>query len=97
MQNPSNIEERKKPVILCVDDESIFLENITIQLKETFGSEYEIISSKRSDLALEIVADCNLRGVEIPIIICDQIMPIMHGDELFIRIHETNPDRKSVV
>ena len=95
MQNSSSMVERKKPVILCVDDESIFLENITIQLKETFGSEYEIISSKRSDLALEIVADCNLRGVEIPIIICDQIMPVMRGDELFIRIHETNPETRN--
>lgn len=46
-------------------------------------------------LLLEIVADCNLRGVEIPIIICDQIMPIMRGDELFIRIHETNPETRN--
>ena len=90
-----SMEERIKPVILCVDDESIFLESIENKLKETFGNEYSVITSKRSDLALEIVNDCNQKGIEIPIIICDQLMPNLRGDEFFIQVQKTNPDTRN--
>lgn len=89
------MEERIKPVILCIDDESIFLESIENKLKETFGNEYSVITSKRSDLALEIVKDCNQKGIEIPIIICDQLMPNLRGDEFFIQVQKTNPDTRN--
>ena len=90
-----SMEERIKPVILCIDDESIFLESIENKLKETFGNEYSVITSKRSDLALEIVKDCNQKGIEIPIIICDQLMPNLRGDEFFIQVQKTNPDTRN--
>jgi response regulator RpfG family c-di-GMP phosphodiesterase len=89
------MEERIKPVILCIDDESIFLESIENKLKETFGNEYSVITSKRSDLALEILKDCNQKGIEIPIIICDQLMPNLRGDEFFIQVQKTNPDTRN--
>jgi|JI9StandDraft_1071089.scaffolds.fasta_scaffold00333_28 EAL domain-containing protein (putative c-di-GMP-specific phosphodiesterase class I)/DNA-binding NarL/FixJ family response regulator len=90
-----SMEERIKPVILCIDDESIFLESIENKLKETFGNEYSVITSKRSDLALEILKDCNQKGIEIPIIICDQLMPNLRGDEFFIQVQKTNPDTRN--
>lgn len=89
------IEERVKPAILCIAEESIFLESVENQLKETFGKEYSIITSNRSDLALDLVKDYNQRGIEIQIIICDQLMPALKGDEFFIQVQKTNPDTRN--
>ena len=37
-----NTEDRQKPIILCVDDESIILQSLSHQLKREFGKEYDI-------------------------------------------------------
>ena len=76
-----------KPVILCVDDEKIILSSLKEQLKRHFGSLYHIETVESGEEALEVVGEFAERNVELPIVVADQIMPGMKGDELLRAIH----------
>ena len=81
----------KKPAIICVDDEKIVIVSLKEQLKREFGSDFIIETAESGDEALEIFDDLSSEKVEVQLIISDQIMPGMKGDELLIQIHERNP------
>ncbi|MCB1176411.1 MAG: EAL domain-containing protein, partial [Leptospiraceae bacterium] len=86
------IESSKgKPVIICVDDEEMILSSLRFQVKKFFQDYFHIEIAHNAEIALEIIEECNQNGIELPLIISDQIMPGMKGDELLIAIHETNP------
>lgn len=76
-----------KPVILCVDDEKIILSSLKEQLKRHFGNLYHIETVESGEEALEVVGEFAERNAELPIVIADQIMPGMKGDELLRAIH----------
>lgn len=80
-----------KSAILCVDDEPIVLESLKEQLKRSFGSSYYIEIAESGEEALLVIEELEEDGIEINVIISDQIMPIMQGDELLIKIHEQYP------
>lgn len=80
-----------KPVIVCVDDERIVLTSLRNQLKRQLGGEYTIELATNGAEALEIFQELKTEGVNIPLIICDQIMPEMKGDELLAHIHSDYP------
>ena len=77
--------------IVCVDDEPFVLESIKEQLKRRLGDVYYIEVAESGEEALEIVADLQAEKIEIPLIISDQIMPGMRGDELLIQLHIQYP------
>ncbi|MBP7282235.1 MAG: EAL domain-containing protein [Leptospiraceae bacterium] len=92
-----NTEDRQKPIILCVDDESIILQSLSHQLKREFGKEYDIELIETPEVALEFISDCNLKQIDIPVIICDQSMPVMHGDDFLALAHKTNPSIRKIM
>lgn len=77
--------------ILCVDDQEYVLESIAEQLKRFLGDEYEIETAQSGREALEILAEFQDEGIEIALVIADQIMPGMKGDELLTKIHLKHP------
>ncbi|HEY9848754.1 MAG TPA: response regulator [Leptolyngbyaceae cyanobacterium] len=77
--------------ILCVDDEPVILNSLTQQLKRNLGNDYEIEAAQSGLEALEIIEEVLSDGMEIALIISDQIMPGMKGDELLIAIHNRYP------
>ncbi|MDY0092500.1 MAG: response regulator [Candidatus Vecturithrix sp.] len=81
----------KNPVILCVDDEKVILTSLMDQLMHHLGHEYTIEVAESGEEALEVLNDLLEEGIEVPLIISDQIMPGMKGDELLIQIHERYP------
>lgn len=91
----SNLNE--KPVILCVDDELIILSSLGQQLKKKYGREFSIEAVDSAEMALEIVHKCNEENIDIPVVICDRLMPTMSGDDLLIQIHKTNPDTRKIL
>src|SRR5919199_5726716 len=78
-------------LILCVDDETVILDSLTEQLKRILGNNYEIEAAESGEEALEILEELQEDGLEIALIISDQIMPGMKGDELLIKIHAQYP------
>ncbi|MCP4112511.1 MAG: response regulator [Desulfobacteraceae bacterium] len=81
-----------KPVILCVDDENFILTSLRDQLTHHLGNEYTIEIAESGEEALELLEELLEEGIEIPLIISDQIMPGIKGDELLIKIHGRYPN-----
>lgn len=86
-----------KPIILCVDDEEMILSSLRFQVKKFFQDFFHVETAHNADVALEIVKECNERQVEFPLVISDQIMPGMKGDELLIQINKTNPKTMKIM
>ncbi|MBF0396361.1 MAG: response regulator [Desulfobacterales bacterium] len=80
-----------KPVILCVDDELSILSSLRDQLIYYLGNAYNIEIAESAEEALELLEELSCDKIDVPIIISDQIMPGMKGDELLIKIHSNYP------
>jgi two-component system sensor histidine kinase ChiS len=80
-----------KPVILCIDDERIILTSLKEQLRRRFQSQYLIETVESGEEALEILEEFMEDAIDMPVVIADQIMPGMKGDELLREIHTVSP------
>jgi len=80
-----------KPIIVCVDDERVVLISLRDQLTHHLENNYDIELAESGEEALEIFEEFQAEGLEIPLIISDQIMPDMKGDDLLIQIHSKYP------
>jgi len=80
-----------KPSILCVDDEVTLLESLREQMKRVFSAEYNVEIAESAEMGMEILEEFIEDGIEVPLIISDQIMPGMKGDEFLIKIHQKLP------
>ncbi len=80
-----------KPVIACVDDERMVLDSLREQLISFLGDDYIIEVAESGEEALELFEELESDKIEVPLIISDQIMPGMNGDELLIQIHHHYP------
>lgn len=81
----------KKPVIVCVDDEKFILDSLARQLQRKFGSAYDYEFAESAEEALEIVNDLLKTGHQVIMVISDQIMPGMSGDQFLTSLHRTSP------
>jgi len=80
-----------KSVILCVDDETMILKSLKVQLKEEFGSEYSYETAENAVDAEELIDEMVEEGCKILVIVSDWLMPGVKGDEFLIRIHKKYP------
>jgi signal transduction histidine kinase len=87
----------KRPVILCIDDESVVLETLLDQLQQKLGNAYEIETAESGEEALELLNELNNEGVDVPIAIVDYLMPGMPGDEVMKQIHLKSPDTLTIL
>jgi two-component system, sensor histidine kinase and response regulator len=87
----------KKPAILCVDDDKVILFSLKQQLKRHFQTDYCIEIAESGEEALEMVEEFLEDGIELPIVISDQIMPGMKGHELLQHIHALLPKTFSIL
>lgn len=86
----------ERQVILCVDDEAIVLESLDLELGGRFpGVQLELLDDplEAENLVGELLAD----GWEIPVVICDYIMPGLRGDELLSRVHQDSPGTRTIM
>ncbi len=79
-----------KYTILCVDDERNVLLTLRSQLIRCFP-DCKIEIAESGSEALEVLKKCFSNSKEIALVIVDQIMPMMKGDELLIEIHSRYP------
>ena len=79
------------PVILCVDDERIILSSLKNQLKNDLVGNYRIELAESGEEALEIIDELCEQNIEIPLVVTDQIMNGMQGNELLVHIKHRSP------
>jgi len=81
------------PVILCVDDEKIILDSLKSQLKAYFNNECRVELAESGEEALEVFKDLVKSGEGYPhVVISDQIMPGMKGDDFLARVNKLSPE-----
>jgi signal transduction histidine kinase len=80
-----------RSAILCVDDDEVVLASLKEQLKRPFGQFYDIEIAESSEEALELIAELQAENIPVALVISDQIMPGMKGDELLIQVHRHYP------
>jgi diguanylate cyclase (GGDEF)-like protein/PAS domain S-box-containing protein len=83
--------------IVCVDDEHVVLSSLGEQLKRSFGNNYSIELAETGDDALEIFAELHADGIDIPLIISDQGLRDMRGDELLRQVHVLYPNTLKIM
>jgi CheY-like chemotaxis protein len=76
---------QNRPVVLLIDDQPELLAVMSMYFKH-YG--YTYFTSESANLALEILAN-----EKIDLVICDMVMPVVNGLELFKKVRETHPDR----
>jgi len=86
-----------KTTIICVDDEQIVLTSLKEQLKRSFDNTYSIETAESGEEALEIIKELVEEQTEIPVVISDQIMPGLKGDELLIQLKDLLPNVRSIL
>jgi len=80
-----------RPYILCVDDEVTVLENLAEEVGSLFADSYDIALARNAEEALEFLAELQAEQIPLALVIADQIMPGMSGDELLIRVNQQFP------
>jgi serine phosphatase RsbU (regulator of sigma subunit)/FixJ family two-component response regulator len=86
-----------KLYIICVDDERLVLDALQAQLISNFGDEYNYEIADNGDEAIEIIKEIREGGGEIGLIVSDQLMPGMKGNELLKWVHEYSPNTKKIL
>ena len=84
-------------VILCVDDERLVLVSLKAQLKKNLGDAYSIEMAESGEDGLSIVEEIMKEGHDLPLVISDQIMPGMKGDDFLIRLHGLLPATRTIM
>ncbi|MEZ2229134.1 MULTISPECIES: response regulator [unclassified Microcoleus] len=89
----------RKPVILCVDDETVVLNSLKIQLKKEFGDTYLYEIAENADEAMEIIQEIEeeAEASHILVIVSDWLMPGIKGDEFLIDVHKKYPNIVKVI
>ncbi len=80
-----------RAAIICVDDEQIILSSLEKQLKRNLGQDYDIELASSGKEALSLCAELKAEGTDIALVISDQTMPGMSGDEMLVNLHATYP------
>ena len=85
-----------KPAIICVDDEPTVLESLKIELKQVLGDSCLIETAESGEEALELFEELQTH-YEVALVLADQIMPGLRGDELLKRIHQLSPQTLNIM
>jgi len=83
---------KSKPVILCVDDEKTVLISLRQELEFGLGKAYNFELAESAEEGLEILDELHQAGTPVAVVITDQIMPGMKGDELLGEVSRRDPE-----
>jgi serine phosphatase RsbU (regulator of sigma subunit)/FixJ family two-component response regulator len=86
-----------KPIILCVDDEKTVLNSLRQELEFSLGNHFVFELAESGEEGLEIVNDLLARGMDLQVVISDQLMPGMKGDQFLIEVNKLNQDIRKIL
>jgi thioredoxin reductase (NADPH) len=84
----------ERPVIMVVDDEPAALAAMLDALTRRFGGDYRVVPHLSAPTALDAVSKIKGDGEEIALVIADQWMPEMTGNEFLGQVHAIEPMAK---
>jgi thioredoxin reductase (NADPH) len=84
----------ERPTILVIDDEPAALASMLDALTRRFGGDYRVEPHLSAHAALDAVSRHKADGEEIALVIADQWMPDMTGNEFLGRVHTLEPTAK---
>lgn len=87
----------KRRCILCVDDERMILTGIKAQLRGQFERQVAIEVAESGEEGLEVLEELVEDGVDVPVVISDQLMPGMKGEEFLAAVHQRNPRIRTIL
>ncbi|MGF1567862.1 MAG: EAL domain-containing protein [Nodosilinea sp.] len=79
------------PTIVCIDDEQFVLNSLRDQLLRGFAGKFMVEIAESGEEALALIEELLASGIDVPLVICDQIMPNFSGDQLLCEIHQRYP------
>ncbi len=84
----------ERPVIMVVDDEPDALAAMLDAITRRFGGDYRVVPCLSASAALDAVSRLKKDGEEIALVIADQWMPEMTGNEFLGRVRTIEPTAK---
>lgn len=82
--------------ILCIDDEELILESLSMEIHAAFPSlQVELLSDPLE--TEELIETLLEENIEIVAVICDYIMPGRKGDDVLIAIHARLPKTRTIM
>jgi CheY-like chemotaxis protein len=84
----------ERPVILVVDDEPAGLATMLDALTRRFGGDYRVVPYLSAHAALDAVSRFKTDSEEMALVIADQWMPEMTGNEFLGRVRSIEPMAK---
>ncbi|WP_448533324.1 GGDEF domain-containing response regulator [Parathermosynechococcus lividus] len=100
MDNPALFPSeatKRKPVVICVDDEPAVLESLRIELRRALGEDCLIETAEDGEDALALMSELQEDDHEIALVLSDYIMPNIKGDELLARMHQMSPNTLKIM
>ena len=82
----------EKGFIICIDDERAVLETLREQLLRFFGASHEVELATSGEEGLALIKDIMSQGGSVEVVITDQVMPGLKGDELLEEVHRMLPE-----
>ena len=86
-----------KPVLLVVDDDPQVLAAIRRDLRGRYREHYTVMSAAAAEDALGAVRDLKARGDALALVMSDQRMPAMLGNELLSKVRDIYPLARRVL
>lgn len=83
--------------IICVDDDRSLLDVLIQQLEGAFGQTHEIEGAESAQEAIELINELHQTGDRVDMVISDQVMPGMKGDQFLELVHHSYPDTITVM
>lgn len=83
--------------IICVDDEKIVLTGLMSQLRVTLGKTYRCEGFISVEEASKFIDELDENEFSVDLIICDQRMPYVCGDEFLIHLRQRLPNVQMIM
>ncbi len=83
-----------RPVIVCVDDDAETLTRLEEALCKRYAADYRVISERSAADALGRLEACRAAGDDVAVVLADQWMPEVTGDELLGKVKRLHPHAK---
>lgn len=85
-----------RPTLICVDDERIVLTSLQEQLRNALP-DVAIEIAESGEEGLEVLEDLMTDGIAVPVVVSDQLMPGMRGEEFLAKVHERSPNTLNIL